>query len=69
MKIEQSSRVQYDDVDADFRMKLPVLLQRLQRAALHHSESVGLNNEKMVAAGAVWILPGHADQTLAHADR
>lgn len=56
MKIEQSSRVQYDDVDTDFRMKLPVLFQRLQRAALHHSESVGLNNEKMVEAGAVWIL-------------
>ena len=43
-------------MDTDFRMKLPVLFQRLQRAALHHSESVGLNNEKMVADGAVWIL-------------
>ena len=56
MKIEQTTQVQYDDVDADFRMKLPVLFQRLQRAALHHSESVGLSNEKMVADGAVWIL-------------
>jgi medium-chain acyl-[acyl-carrier-protein] hydrolase len=56
MKIEQTSQVQYDDVDTDFRMKLPVLFQRLQRAALHHSETVGLNNEKMVTDGAVWIL-------------
>lgn len=56
MKIEQTSRVQYDDVGTDFRMKLPVLFQRLQRAALQHSESVGQSNEKMVADGAVWIL-------------
>ncbi|WP_419660180.1 acyl-ACP thioesterase [Desulfosarcina variabilis str. Montpellier] len=56
MKIKQTTTVQYDDVDTDFRMKLPVLFQRLQRAALHHSESVGLSNEKMVADGAVWIL-------------
>ena len=56
MKIEQTTTVQYDDVDTDFRMKLPVMFQRLQRAALHHSESVGLRNEKMVADGAVWIL-------------
>lgn len=56
MKIEQTTQVQYDDVDTNFRMKLPVLFQRLQRAALHHSESVGLSNEKMVADGAVWIL-------------
>ena len=56
MKIEQTTRVQYDDVDTDFRMRLPVLFRRLQRAALHHSDSVGLSNEKMVADGAVWIL-------------
>lgn len=56
MKIDQTTQVQYDDVDPDFRMKLPVLFQRLQRAALHHSESVGLSNKKMVADGALWIL-------------
>lgn len=56
MKIEQTSTVDYDEVDTDFRMKLPVLFQRLQRAALHHSESVGLGSESMVKAGAVWIL-------------
>ncbi len=56
MKIEQKSLVEYEDVDTGFRMKLPVLFQRLQRAALYHSESVGLHTEKMVAEGAVWIL-------------
>ena len=56
MKIEQTTMVDYDEVDTDFRMKLPVLLQRLQRAALLHSESVGLGSAAMVAAGAVWIL-------------
>jgi acyl-ACP thioesterase len=56
MKIEQTSMVDYDEVDTDFRMKLPVLFQRLQRGALHHSESVGLGSADMVAAGAVWIL-------------
>jgi medium-chain acyl-[acyl-carrier-protein] hydrolase len=56
MKIEQISRVDYDDVDTHFRMKLPALFQRFQRAALHHSESVGLASEAMAAAGAVWIL-------------
>lgn len=56
MKIEETSRVAYDEVDTHFRMKLPVLFQRLQRAALKHSEAVGLESEKMVAAGAVWIL-------------
>ena len=56
MKIEQTTRVEYDEVDTDFRMKLPVLFQRLQRGALHHSESVGLGSADMLAAGAVWIL-------------
>jgi len=56
MKIEQTSVVDYDEVDTDFRMKLPVLFQRLQRGALHHSESVGLGSAAMVEAGAVWIL-------------
>lgn len=56
MKIEQTSVVEYDEVDTAFRMKLPVLFQRLQRGALHHSESVGLGSANMLAAGAVWIL-------------
>jgi medium-chain acyl-[acyl-carrier-protein] hydrolase len=56
MKIEQTSMVDYDEVDTDFRMKLPVLFQRLQRGALHHSESVGLGSADMMAAGGVWIL-------------
>lgn len=56
MKIEQTSMVDYDEVDTAFRMKLPVLFQRLQRGALHHSESVGLGSVDMAAAGAVWIL-------------
>lgn len=56
MKVEQTTRVEYDEVDTDFRMKLPVLFQRLQRAALHHSESVGLGSRRMLADGAVWIL-------------
>jgi len=48
--------VDYDEVDTEFRMKLPVFFQRLQRAAVHHSEQVGLGSADMVAAGAVWIL-------------
>jgi len=56
MKIEQTSLVEYDEVDLQFRMKLPALFQRLQRAALHHSEAVGLGSEAMIASGAVWIL-------------
>jgi medium-chain acyl-[acyl-carrier-protein] hydrolase len=56
MKIEQTSVVDYDEVDTDFQMKLPVLFQRLQRGALHHSESVGMGSAAMVEAGAVWIL-------------
>lgn len=56
MKIEQTSVVDYDEVNTDFRMKLPVLFQRLQRAALHHSELVGFKSEAMLKAGAVWIL-------------
>lgn len=56
MKIEQTIPVEYDEVDTRFRMKLPVLFQRLQRAALQHSESVGLGSEAMIASGAVWIL-------------
>ena len=56
MKIEQTTLVDYDEVDTNFRMKLPVLFQRLQRAAIHHSEQVGLGSAAMVAAGAVWIL-------------
>jgi medium-chain acyl-[acyl-carrier-protein] hydrolase len=56
MKIEQTSVVDYDEVDTGFRMKLPVLFQRLQRGALHHSELVGLGSAAMVAAGGVWIL-------------
>ncbi len=56
MIVEQSSQVEYDEVDAAFHMKLPVLFQRLQRAALHHSEGVNMGSEAMVAAGAVWVL-------------
>ena len=56
MKIELTAQVDYDEVDTHFQMTLPVLFQRLQRAALHHSESVGLGSESMIAAGAVWIL-------------
>ena len=56
MKIEQTSVVEYEDVDTAFRMKLPALFQRFQRAALHHSDSVGLATQTMIAAGAVWIL-------------
>lgn len=56
MKIEQTSMVEYEEVNTDFRMKLPALFQRLQRAALRHSDTVGLGTQTMVAAGAVWIL-------------
>jgi medium-chain acyl-[acyl-carrier-protein] hydrolase len=56
MKIEQTSMVEYEDVDTAFRMKLPALFQRFQQAALHHSDSVGLATQAMIAAGAVWIL-------------
>lgn len=56
MKIEQTTLVDYDEVNIDFRLKLPVLFQRFQRAALHHSESVGLHSEAMVKDGVVWIL-------------
>jgi acyl-ACP thioesterase len=56
MKIEQTTLVDYDEVDTKFRMKLPVLFQRLQRAAVHHSEQVGLGSADLVAAGGVWIL-------------
>lgn len=56
MKIEQTTLVDYDEVDTKFRMKLPVLFQRLQRAAVHHSEQVGLRSADLVAAGGVWIL-------------
>lgn len=56
MKVEQTSLVEYDEVDTHFSMKLPALFQRLQRAALHHSEAVGLGSEAMIASGAVWIL-------------
>lgn len=56
MKIEQTSLVDYEDVDTRFLMKLPVLFQRLQRAALYHSASVGLGSETLRAAGGAWIL-------------
>lgn len=56
MKIEQTATVGYDELDANFRMKLPVLFQWLQRAALNHSEAVGLKSEQMLADGGVWIL-------------
>ncbi len=56
MKIEQTTLLDYDEVDTAFRMKLPVLFQRFQRAASHHSEVVGLGSQAMVASGAVWIL-------------
>jgi acyl-ACP thioesterase len=56
MKVELSSPVEYDEVDTAFQMKLPALFQRLQRGALHHSESVGLGAQAMVRAGAVWVL-------------
>ncbi len=56
MKIEQTTLVDYDEVDTDFRMKLPALFQRFQRAALHHSEAVGMGTQAMAEAGAVWIL-------------
>lgn len=48
--------MEYEDVGTDFRMKLPALFQRFQRAALNHSDSVGLDTQTMIAAGAVWIL-------------
>ena len=56
MIVEQSSQVEYDEVDTDFCMKLPVLFQRFQRAALYHSEMVNMGSEAMIASGAVWIL-------------
>jgi medium-chain acyl-[acyl-carrier-protein] hydrolase len=56
MKIEQKIIVGYDEVDADLRVKLPVLFQWFQRAALNHSEAVGLRSEQMLADGGVWIL-------------
>ena len=56
MQIEHTSLVEYDEVDTRFGMTLPALFQRLQRAALRHSESVGLGSQSMIAAGAVWIL-------------
>ena len=56
MKIEQTSLVDYDEVNTQFRMKLPVLFQRLQRAALFHSESVGMGSQAMAKSGSVWIL-------------
>jgi len=56
MKIKMTSQIEYDEVDTHFSMKLPALFQRFQRAALYHSEKVGLGSEAMVASGAVWIL-------------
>ena len=55
MKIEQTTMLDYDEVDTDFQMKLPVLFQRFQRAAVHHSEQVGLGSVAMVAGTAMMV--------------
>ncbi len=56
MKIDLTGKVDYDEVDTSFRIKLAVLFQRFQRAALQHSEQVGLGPVAMAASGGVWIL-------------
>ena len=56
MKVAYTAQVEYDEVDTGFKMKLPVLFQRFQRAALLHSEKVGLGPVSMAEAGGVWIM-------------
>ena len=40
MKIEQTSLVDYDEVNTQYQMKLPVLFQRLQRADIRVAHDV-----------------------------
>jgi acyl-ACP thioesterase len=56
MKIQQTAKIEYDEVDATFQLKLPMLFQRFQRAALCHSERVGLGPKAMMQKGGAWIL-------------
>jgi acyl-ACP thioesterase len=56
MKFRQTAEVEYDEVDSNFRLKLSVLFQRLQRAALFHSDQVGMGIREMLAIGGAWIL-------------
>ena len=48
--------VDYAEADASFRIKLGVLVRRLQEAAVNHSERVGFGSRAMVAAKNAWIL-------------
>jgi medium-chain acyl-[acyl-carrier-protein] hydrolase len=56
MKIKQTAEIEYDEVDLNFQLKLSVLFQRFQRAALFHSEKVGMGPQAMIQNGGVWIL-------------
>jgi len=56
MKIQQTAIIEYDEVDSNFQLKLPMLFQRFQRAALHHSEIVGLGPQTLMQNSGAWIL-------------
>ncbi len=56
MMIEQTRIVDYAEADAAFRIKLGVLVRRLQEAAVSHSEKVGFGSRVLAAAKNAWIL-------------
>ena len=56
MMIDQTRIVDYAEADAGFRIKLGVLVRRLQEAAVNHSEAAGFGSRAMAAAKNAWIL-------------
>lgn len=56
MIVTQTRTIDYAEADPAFRVKLSVLVKRLQEAAVSHSESVGFGSMNMAAAGNAWIL-------------
>ncbi|MFH1983755.1 MAG: acyl-ACP thioesterase domain-containing protein [Pseudomonadota bacterium] len=56
MIITQTRTIDYFEADPVFRVKLGVLIKRLQEAAVSHSESVGFGSRNMAGNKNAWIL-------------
>jgi len=56
MKVTLTRKIDYAQVDADFKQNLGSFFKLIQEAAVIHSEKVGYDSKTLLDRGTVWIL-------------
>jgi medium-chain acyl-[acyl-carrier-protein] hydrolase len=56
LKIKHTHTINYFEADRTYKVKLPVLFQQLQNAAVLHSEKAGYRMDSLIQNGQGWVL-------------